>query len=74
MKKFKSLILLLSGFLGHAQRPTHAPSSQNNYPIDLNSWFDVLVFIILPLIIIVLYFMWRRQVKIDKKKDKDISK
>ena len=74
MKKLISLILLYSGFLGNAQQPTHAPSPQNNYPIDPNSWFDVLVFIIIPLILIVLYFKWRRQVKNDKKKDNDKPK
>ncbi|MEX0995462.1 MAG: hypothetical protein WDZ45_00275 [Flavobacteriaceae bacterium] len=73
MKKFLSLIILLSGFLATAQQPTHVPSPQNNTPINLNSWFDLLVFIILPIILIVIYFMWRRQVKMDKEKEKDNS-
>lgn len=71
MKKFITIILLFSGFLLTAQQPTHAPSPQNNSPINLNSWFDILVFIIIPIILFVLYFMWRRQVKIDKENNKD---
>lgn len=68
MKKYIIIILLFSGFLLTAQQPTHAPSPQNNTPLNLNSWFDVLVYIILPIIFIVIYFMWRRQVKMDKEK------
>jgi len=49
-----------------AQQPTHVPSPQNNTPIDLNSWFDIVVFIVLPLVMVFLYFLWRRQVKMDK--------
>ncbi|MCR9181562.1 MAG: adenylosuccinate synthetase [Flavobacteriaceae bacterium] len=73
MKKFLPLIIFLYGFLATAQQPTHVPSPQNNSPINLNSWFDVIVFIILPIILIVIYFMWRRQVKMDKEKEKGNS-
>lgn len=71
MKKFVNLIFILFSFLATAQQPTHVPSPQNNSPINLNSWFDIIVFIILPIVLIVIYFMWRRQVKIDKEKEKD---
>ncbi len=73
MKKIISLIFILTGFLVTAQQPTHVPSPQNNSPINLNSWFDIIVFIILPIIMIALYFLWRRQVKIDKEKEKGNS-
>jgi|GEM_PF-1238046 len=73
MKKFLNLIFLLFSVVMLAQQPTHVPSPQNNSPINLNSWFDILVFIILPIIMVVLYFMWRRQVKIDKEKEKNNS-
>jgi heme/copper-type cytochrome/quinol oxidase subunit 2 len=53
-----------------AQQPTHVPGPQTNTPIDLNSWFDIIVFIVMPLIMIIFYFMWRRQVKMDKEAEK----
>ncbi|MBA3985860.1 MAG: adenylosuccinate synthetase [Flavobacteriales bacterium] len=52
--------------IAYGQQPTHVPGPQNNSPIDLNNWFDIIVFIILPLGLIFLYFFWRRQVKKDK--------
>lgn len=49
-----------------AQQPTHVPSPQNNSPIDLNNWFDIIVFIIIPIVLVIIYFLWRSQVKKDK--------
>lgn len=69
MKKFIYLIIVLFSFLAVAQQPTHVPSPQNNSPINLYSWFDIVVFIILPIILIVIYFMWRKQVKNDKENE-----
>ncbi|OIP49162.1 MAG: hypothetical protein AUK33_11315 [Flavobacteriaceae bacterium CG2_30_34_30] len=54
------------GGLGYAQQPTHVPSSQNNSPINLNNWFDITVYIILPICMVLFYFLWRRQIKKDK--------
>jgi len=56
----------LGGIIAYGQQPTHVPGPQTNSPIDLNNWFDIIVFIILPLGLIFLYFFWRRQVKKDK--------
>lgn len=73
MKTFLSISLLLYYSLLSAQQPTHVPGPQTNKAIDLNSWFDVIVFIVLPILLIVIYFMWRRQVKKDKLNDKNNS-
>lgn len=68
------LTLLLSTAL-MAQQPTHVPGPQTNTPIDLTSWFDIIVFIVLPLVMVFFYFQWRHQVKKEKeeakKKEKD---
>lgn len=69
MKTFITILLLLFYSILYAQQPTHVPGPQTNSPIDLNNWFDIIVFIILPLVMIFFYFMWRRQVKMDKKKE-----
>ncbi len=57
-----------------SQQPTHVPGPQTNTPIDLNNWFDIIVFIVLPLVMIIFYFMWRRQVKLDKEEEKRKNK
>ncbi len=66
--KFKIIYALafLTGISTYGQQPTHVPGPQTNSPIDLNNWFDVIVFIILPIGLIFLYFFWRRQVKKDR--------
>ncbi len=57
-------------FISFAQQPTHVPSPQNNSPIDLNNWFDIIVFIIIPIVLIVIYFLWRSQVRKDKEAER----
>ncbi|HCE54798.1 MAG TPA: adenylosuccinate synthetase [Lutibacter sp.] len=47
----------------YGQRPTHSPNPQDNTPIDLNNLFDVIVFIVLPILMIIFYILWRNQVK-----------
>ncbi|WP_235420554.1 adenylosuccinate synthetase [Jejuia pallidilutea] len=42
------------------QLPQGTRNPDDNSPIDLNSVFDVIVYIILPLLIIVFYILWRR--------------
>lgn len=56
------LVLLFTTFL-YAQKPTHSPNPQDNTPIDFNNLFDVIVFIVLPILMFVFYIMWRKQVK-----------
>lgn len=61
--KFKYIALFFfTGFI-YGQRPTHSPNPQDNTPIDLNNLFDVIVFIVLPIGLFILYFLWRKQVK-----------
>lgn len=48
------------------QLPIGTPNPDNNSPIDLTSPFDVMVYIILPILVIIFYIIWRR-----KKRDND---
>lgn len=61
--KFKNIALFF--FTGHiyAQRPTHSPNPQDNTPIDFNNLFDVIVYIIMPIVMLIFYFLWRKQIK-----------
>jgi hypothetical protein len=50
------------------QLPIGSQNPDDNDPIDLTSAFDVIVYIILPVLMIVFYILWRRG---KKKRDKD---
>ncbi|HEY9168372.1 MAG TPA: hypothetical protein VIN72_02690 [Lutibacter sp.] len=64
--KFKNIVFLfITGFI-YGQKPTHSQNPQDNTPIDLNNLFDVIVFIILPIVVVIIYFLWRKQVKNDR--------
>jgi len=62
------LFTLYSGLM-FAQQPTHSAGSKNE-AIDLTNWFDIVIFILFPIIIIAVYFAWRKKVS-DEKKEKN---
>jgi hypothetical protein len=43
------------------QIPTDVPSPNNNTPIDLNSTFEVLLYIVAPVLLIILYLFLRKK-------------
>lgn len=45
------------------QLPTDIPKSQNNTPIDPSSPIELVVFIALPILLIVVYFIARKRRK-----------
>jgi hypothetical protein len=47
------------------QLPIGTRNPDDNSPIDLSSAFDVIVYIILPILMVVFYILWR------KKKDRN---
>lgn len=64
--KFRNIVLIFFTPLMYAQKPTHSPNPQDNTPIDFNNLFDVIVFIVLPILMIIFYILWRKQVKKDR--------
>jgi heme/copper-type cytochrome/quinol oxidase subunit 2 len=68
--KFKYIALFFSTGFIYGQLPTQAPNPQDNSPIDLNNLFDVIVYIVLPVGMFILYFLWRRQVKKNRENKK----
>ncbi len=74
MKITLNLLMLLTSNAYLAQQPTHAPGSQNNSPVDLSNPFDLIVFVILPLAMVIVYFLWRNQVKKDKLRENKNSR
>ncbi|WP_298348661.1 adenylosuccinate synthetase [uncultured Dokdonia sp.] len=51
------------------QIPTDIPKPQNNSPIDPSSPLELIIFIVLPILLIVVYFVNRKRVR-DKRKKK----
>lgn len=49
------------------QLPIGTRNPDDNDPIDLTSPFDIIVFIILPILMLIFYILWRKK----KKQDKD---
>ncbi|MEZ4817754.1 MAG: adenylosuccinate synthetase [Flavobacteriaceae bacterium] len=43
------------------QLPTDTPNPSQNTPIDLTSIFDIVVFIVAPVIMVFLYFFLRKK-------------
>jgi heme/copper-type cytochrome/quinol oxidase subunit 2 len=70
IRKFKYIALFFFTGIIYGQLPTHAPNPQDNSPIDLNNLFDVIVYIVLPVGMFILYFLWRRQVKKNRENKK----
>lgn len=48
------------------QLPQDVPGPENNTPIDLSSWVDITIYIILPIIVVILYILYRRMKKKNK--------
>ena len=49
------------------QLPVGTRNPDDNSPIDITNPFDVIVYVILPLLMLVFYILWRRY----KKQDRD---
>ena len=43
-----------------AQLPLGTPNPDDNTPIDFSDPFDVIVFIVLPIVIVLFYVYWRK--------------
>ncbi|WP_084418821.1 adenylosuccinate synthetase [Arenibacter certesii] len=48
------------------QLPIGTRNPDDNSPLDLTNTFDVIVYIILPILLIVFYILWRRMKNRDK--------
>jgi len=57
-----------------AQQSTHSARDNSNTPLDLSKPFDLIVFIILPIVCIVLYIIWFRRMKKEKLKAEEEKK
>lgn len=52
--------MLISLLLLFFQIPSNTPNPGSDSSIELNSTFDWLMFVILPIVIVILYFIWKK--------------
>lgn len=45
------------------QMPIGTQNPDDNAPVDFSSAFDVIVYIVLPILLIIFYIFWRRKKK-----------
>ncbi len=60
-----TLILITIGATAFAQKPTQAPKAQNS-SVDFSRPENIVLYVVLPIIFILLYFVWRRTKRRDK--------
>lgn len=46
-----------------AQIPKEVPHPSNNSPIDLSQPADIILYVVLPVVVVILYFVWRNKKK-----------
>lgn len=66
-----SVIALLTAVLTYAQIPTEVPKPQDNTPVDFSDPTEVIIFIVLPLVAIVLFIVWRGKKRRDSTTSND---
>ncbi|UNY98213.1 adenylosuccinate synthetase [Zhouia spongiae] len=60
----KNLCYLLLIF----QAPEEIPKDSDNDPVDFTAFENILIYIIIPILIFVLYFVWRQMKQRERKK------
>lgn len=53
------------------QIPTEVPHPDNNSPLDISNPFEVIVYIVIPLVLIVLYFFLRKKRRSNLEKEEE---
>lgn len=54
---------MINFFLAILQLPQGTQNPDDNLPVDLKDPFDLIVFVILPILLIVFYIIWKRKRK-----------
>ena len=57
-------------FLFVLQKSIYTPNPGDSGSVDLTKPFDLIVFVILPIVVVILYFIWKRTKKRDEEERK----
>jgi len=63
-----TIFFTLHSVLIAAQQPTHSAGSKNE-AVDLTNWFEIVIFILFPIIIIAIYLAWRKKINDEKNEE-----
>ena len=70
---FLTAFLFMASFVyAFGQKQPGIPQPRG--PVDLSDTSNIVIFIVLPIIVIILYFVWRRATKKRKEKADDMEK
>lgn len=71
---FLLLVLWPSGHVIMAQLPTHVPSPEAEPVGFFESWGKFIFYIVIPVILIILYFVWRNRTRKSRKRREEERK
>lgn len=68
MKQLLSIfIFYFISEISMAQIPRDVPNPSNNSKIDLSNPADLIIYIVIPIALVIFYFIWKRKSKVDEK-------
>lgn len=53
-------------YLLAVQKSNYAPNPGDSGTVNLSKPFDLIVFVVLPIVVVILYFIWKRSKKRDE--------
>ncbi len=70
MRIIATIIFLIQSLALLAQRPTHIPG--NNEPVRFfESVGNIVLFIVLPVLVVVFYYLWRKRLRKEQEENED---
>lgn len=67
VNKFLFFAFYIASMAVYGQKPTEVPKPSEK-PIDVTNPADIIIYIVLPLCVILLFFVWREKQKKNKRK------
>ncbi len=70
-KTYLAGLFIFFSFVSFAQSPTHIPRTKPEPVNFFESVENIVFFIVIPVVIVILYFLWRRQRGKEKKQNQE---
>lgn len=64
------IFFLFSSLMVLAQKPTMSPKGDYD-PIDFQQIENIVIFIVLPIVFLILYFIWRKKKRNERNNERD---
>jgi heme/copper-type cytochrome/quinol oxidase subunit 2 len=69
-----ALFFSVISFISFAQTPTHIPRQQPEPVGFFDSVENIVFYVVIPVLIVILYFLWKNQLKKQRKEQEDRAK